>query len=419
MASIVIPIPGEQGDVIPQITRNKSKPLFAWFSKKVNLDKRKIIHSVKVGVALVIVSLLYLLDPLYKQVGENAMWAIMTVVVMFEFNAGATLSKGLNRGAGTILGGGLGCIAAGFAHEIGGIGNDVVISISVFLLGAGATYARLLPSIKKRYDYGVMIFILTFNLVVVSGTRADEVIELARKRLSTIGIGFAVCVFISLLIYPIWASDELHCNLASEFSNLACCIEGLFEDYFESRSEKERQHDRNIGGCKMVLYSKSKDESLANFARWEPWHGRFGTSYPWRKYLQIGDILRELAAVTLALRASLGEAKTEVALVNKESIKERCATAGGSVAWSLREMGDSIMSMKRSHPQARLNPKLESARTDLSDAMSRIKIGEQQQGFQIGSLVLLVMYMVDKVQFLTKAVDELNQVAHFTGEEEK
>lgn len=51
-------------------------------------DMRKLIHSVKVGLALVLVSLLYLLDPLYKQVGENAMWAIMTVVVLFEFFAG-------------------------------------------------------------------------------------------------------------------------------------------------------------------------------------------------------------------------------------------------------------------------------------------------------------------------------------------
>lgn len=52
---------------------------------------KNMIHSIKVGVSLVLVSLLYLLDPLYEQVGDNAMWAIMTVVVIFEFNAGMCL----------------------------------------------------------------------------------------------------------------------------------------------------------------------------------------------------------------------------------------------------------------------------------------------------------------------------------------
>lgn len=63
------------------------------FPSKCNYDKRNIIHSIKVGIALVLVSLLYLLDPLFKQVGENAMWAIMTVVVVFEFFAGKSTLK--------------------------------------------------------------------------------------------------------------------------------------------------------------------------------------------------------------------------------------------------------------------------------------------------------------------------------------
>lgn len=51
--------------------------------------EKQIIHSIKVGTALVLVSLLYLLDPLFEQVGESAMWAIMTVVVVYDFFAGS------------------------------------------------------------------------------------------------------------------------------------------------------------------------------------------------------------------------------------------------------------------------------------------------------------------------------------------
>ena len=56
--------------------------------KKSEQETRNMIHSIKVGISLVLVSLLYLLDPLYEPVGENIVWAVMTVVLIFEFSAG-------------------------------------------------------------------------------------------------------------------------------------------------------------------------------------------------------------------------------------------------------------------------------------------------------------------------------------------
>lgn len=51
-------------------------------------DPRRIIHAIKVGLSLTLVSLLYLLEPLFKGIGQNAIWAVMTVVVVLEFTAG-------------------------------------------------------------------------------------------------------------------------------------------------------------------------------------------------------------------------------------------------------------------------------------------------------------------------------------------
>ena len=51
-------------------------------------DPRRVIHGLKVGTALTLVSFQYLLEPLFKGVGQNAMWAVMTVVVVLEFTAG-------------------------------------------------------------------------------------------------------------------------------------------------------------------------------------------------------------------------------------------------------------------------------------------------------------------------------------------
>ncbi|GMP99844.1 hypothetical protein CsSME_00047166 [Camellia sinensis var. sinensis] len=132
MGSTVITIPNEDDQIS---LGQKKKPQFAFVSfvssliaKQSKHDMRRVIHSIKVGIALVVVSLLYLLDPLYKQFGDdmNAMWAIMTVVVIFEFSAGATLGKGLNRGIGTVLGGGLGCLTAILGDAVGGTGNATV-----------------------------------------------------------------------------------------------------------------------------------------------------------------------------------------------------------------------------------------------------------------------------------------------------
>ena len=100
--------------------------------------------------------------------------------------------------------------------------------------GAAATYTRQVPNIKKKYDYGAIVFILTFSLVVVSGLRVEQVMELARDRLSTIFMGFAICIFISLLVFPIWASDELHDSLVSRFEDLARSLEGIIK-FFNRR----------------------------------------------------------------------------------------------------------------------------------------------------------------------------------------
>lgn len=93
-SSTVISIPNGHG-VAPQ----ERKPRFSFPSissflrEKGQYDSIKLIHSIKVGISLVLVSLLYLLKPLYDQVGENAMWAIMTVVVVFEFFVGLSPSQ--------------------------------------------------------------------------------------------------------------------------------------------------------------------------------------------------------------------------------------------------------------------------------------------------------------------------------------
>ncbi|MED6181170.1 hypothetical protein PIB30_016922 [Stylosanthes scabra] len=386
-----------------------------------NLDTRKTIHSIKVGVSLVLVSLFYLLNPLFDQVGENAMWAIMTVVVTFEFYPGATLGKGINRGLGTTLGGALGCLTAFFAQNIGGTANSIIIAILIFVSGSIATYFRLVPSIKKRYDYGVMIFILTFNLVAVSGVRADDPVwEIARQRLLTIAMGFIVCVCVSLFVFPLWASDELHRSIFTTFFHVANSIQPCFHlDDQHSKFEESGFNDNNFALCNSVLNSKSKEELLANFAKWEPWHGKFGFSYPWEKYLKIGDVLREVAASIITVGRCLQSSKQAMAsLRESDSIElESWEAIGSKISWALQELGESMKEMRKlDHDDSNsISTKLKAAKAELSLVISMSKVSSLDNGevLAIASFVLLLTQVLDKVDQLVKLVDELGHHARF------
>ncbi|XP_022963694.1 aluminum-activated malate transporter 12-like [Cucurbita moschata] len=429
-SAVVVSIPEEIQDQrvtddVP-VDQNKNKNKTAAMNKFRNLfdstrnrikkqDMKKIFHSIKLGIALVVVSLLYLLNPLYKQVGDNAMWAIMTVIVVFEFYAGATLSKGLNRGLGTIFGGGLGCFAGSFAQDVGGDACASIIGVSVLVFGGIATYLRLIPSIKKKYDYGVMISILTFNLVVVSGMREEKIMALARERLSTIGMGFAVCIFINLLIFPAWASDELHHSTVQSFHNLANSIEGCMEDYFSSADDKKKnKSDASFSSCKATLNTKSKEESLANFAKWEPWHGKFGLNYPWNRYLQIGEVLRELAATVLSIKGCLQSPRQPTSGM-REAIKEACEMGGSSIAWALKELGEGIKNMKRCQIEGVIVPKLKLVRQEMSGLITPSKLGviENGDGLAMASFVFLIMEILEKVEELAREVEELEEAGRF------
>lgn len=58
-------------------------------SKKVGKDDpRRIIHSMKVGLALTLASFFFFIKPLYDGFRGEGMWAILTVVVVFEFTVG-------------------------------------------------------------------------------------------------------------------------------------------------------------------------------------------------------------------------------------------------------------------------------------------------------------------------------------------
>ncbi|KAK4286309.1 hypothetical protein QN277_002880 [Acacia crassicarpa] len=311
-------------------------------------DPRRVIHALKVGLTLTLVSLFYYYQPLFDNFGLSAMWAVMTVGVVFEYSVGATLGKGLNRALATLVAGALGVGTHYLAELSGQTIEPILLSFFVFSQAAIVTFMRFFPKIKERYDYGLLIFILTFALISVSGFREDEVIEMAHKRLSTIFIGGSACVVISIFVCPVWAGEELHSLISLNLEDLANFLQAFEELYFRTSKEGDCKDDRTalLEGYKTVLNSKSTEDSLANFARWEPGHGRFKFRHPWDKYLKVGTLTRQCAYRMEALNAQLNsnlQASPEI----KRIIQEACSAMSLESAKALRQLGVAMSTMKK------------------------------------------------------------------------
>lgn len=363
-------------------------------------DPRRAIHAIKVGLALSVVSLFYLMDPLFDGVGNNAIWAIMTVVVVFEFTAGATLSKGLNRGIGTLLAGSLGVSVGCIADLAGKIGEPIVIGTSCFILGASATYFRFFQRIKQKYDYGVVIFILTFNMITVSGYRVDNIVRMAYERLSTIAMGSAICLVISLFVSPIWAGEDLHKSIIKKIQCLADSIEVCALEYFKASDVPEDGTGEILEakicqGYRDVLDSKATEDSLSTFASWEPRHGKFRFSHPWRQYVKVGGMIRHLAYCVVALHGCL-RSEIQASHHKRESFKKPCTNVATEVAEVLRQLAESISCMKQCPPSQSLMENVHHAVEELNASF-----GLQPKLFQ----VIQPLYSPHNNNFTAETID--------------
>ncbi|XP_031267791.1 aluminum-activated malate transporter 2-like isoform X1 [Pistacia vera] len=381
-------------------------------------EPRRVAHSLKVGLALNLVSLLYYFRPLYDNFGVSAMWAVMTVVVVFEYSVGATLGKGLNRGFATLLGGALSVGAHHLACLSGEIGEPIMLGFFVFLQAAASTFIRFFPKIKARYDYAVLIFILTFSLISVSGFRDDEIIELARRRLLTILIGGSVCVIISILICPVWAGLDLHNLIASNIGKLGNFLEGFGDEYIKTSKAGESEDDKSfLQQYKSVLTSKSNEESLANFAKWEPGHGRFKFRHPWNQYLKIGTLARQCAYRIDALNGYLNTEIQQPSSEMRYKIEEVCKEMSLECGKALKELALAIKATSQPS-SANTNTHIENSKSAAKNLNSLLKSSVWEDtdflaAVPVAAVASLLIEVVDCTEKIAESVYELASMANF------
>uniref|UniRef100_A0A7N2KN24 Aluminum-activated malate transporter n=1 Tax=Quercus lobata TaxID=97700 RepID=A0A7N2KN24_QUELO len=192
-------------------------------------DPQRIIHSLKVGLALTLVSLFYYIQPLYDRIGENSIWAVIIVILVFEFSVGATLGKGLNR---------------------------MLATLSAGALGVGVHHLATLSSEKGEP------IVLGFFVAMI-GYRVDKVLQMAHQRVTTIILGSIIAIVICICIRPVWIGEELQNLIANNIEKLGNFLQGFGSEFFKIPEDRQPLSDiAFIQGYKSLLTSKNNEETM-------------------------------------------------------------------------------------------------------------------------------------------------------------
>lgn len=303
----------------------------------------------KAGLAAVIGSLLCFAPGFLSIFNKNGVWAVITIDIVMETNVGLTFSKGLNRTLGTGLASLL-ALAVDVLGDYMGSYEKYFLLVCTFLGGAIPTIFKFRRPFRDRWNYAVVMSMITFHLLIL--TQSDEKIKLPLLRLGLIAIGFVIASLVNMLL-PNFAGNNINDLLAKNFERAGNVVEKCVLEYCQGtvlqqlpENLSQAANDELHSCFHEIVAADSEVEKLLKAARFEPPHGKFFVGYPWHLYRDVAENLRFAYYDVVALDSCL-RAEIQAPLHLRSMFETEFMALGKECAEVFRALGKTMRYMRK------------------------------------------------------------------------
>ncbi|GAB4859845.1 hypothetical protein Ancab_011325 [Ancistrocladus abbreviatus] len=234
--------------------------------------------------------------------------------------------------------------------------------------------------------------------------------------MSTILIGTSSAVIICFLICPVWVGRDLHDLTAINLEKLGNFLEDFGVEYFKTSGDGMTDEKKAfMEEFKTVINSKNNEDSLVNFANWEPRHGHFRYRHPWSQYQRIGNLARHCASTIEALSGYL-HAEIQATEEVRSRFEGICMKMSIESGKALKELSSAINRMTQ--PPSSTKSHLDASKSTTRDLNSTpgISLCEDNQfseGIPVATVASLLTDVVHYAEKIAELVQGLASLARF------
>ncbi len=186
----------------PRRPRLRLRNTLAIFRANITLRSTAFRHAIRLGVVLIIASMLYRFTPL-----ERSYWIPMTALLVLRPDFTTTFSRGVTRLVGTVLG----AASAALLLTLAMPSNGTLVLIEAFV----TFFAFALLSV----NYGLFSFFVTIEVIILLSFVDHHSVEIGFFRVVDTVIGGALAL-LAYLLWPTWEHQRVAEQLAKRLGTL-------------------------------------------------------------------------------------------------------------------------------------------------------------------------------------------------------